>query len=545
MFIMSLRAGSPTHNDNNNRYLTADSPYSSATHLSKPIKNFLCAAALLLASLPATQAAAHAIPISCADNLPIPESTAKETGRNNSLLTDDGQSIPFYMVKFNKQGQFASEEDRLVSQQLIKQSSGYSDVFFFSHGWNNDWTTASGRYLNFFKQYHCLCQTKGLDLPADYKPMVVGVYWPATSFTFGAAENGPEGNDDNKYYWFDSDYSEAEFHQHIQLLQDEIEDKFQREKLAQLLQENDVLSESQVLELAKLLMPIFTKDNDNNDDEVNLEDKTISLQNLLDDWKDTLSNDNKKNLKPLLYSPRDIVRIMTFSIMRKRAGIIGRQGASAVVQDMLSKSQARIHLIGHSYGAKVVLSALNATDASGQKAHSLLLLQPAISYLAFESKIKFKTCNPLTSCGNIYKSGAYYSLLDKVQAPILSTFSKQDFPLRHIFHRIMNRTVHIGEDDGDAHTQQKPISPLPLRISKYAALGGFGPKSSPLSRRISIKAVGDYYPLHGKIRIYGLNGSTGEIPGKRRLTPIDSHGSIINDYTAWALYNLVRYTATP
>jgi alpha-beta hydrolase superfamily lysophospholipase len=53
-----------------------------------------------------------------------------------------------------------------------------------------------------------------------------------------------------------------------------------------------------------------------------------------------------------------------------------------LLEDLLAKNEtARLHLLGHSYGAKVLLSALaTATLMPGRKAHSMLLLQPAVSH---------------------------------------------------------------------------------------------------------------------------------------------------------------------
>jgi len=220
--------------------------------------------------------------------------------------------------------------------------------------------------------------------------------------------------------------------------------------------------------------------------------------------------------------------------MRKRAGVIGRGGVSEVLQGLLDQSQARIHLVGHSYGSKVVLSALNNTRDSSRKVHSILLLQPAISYQSFESRIKYRPC---PSCNFSYKPGAYHPVFNKVKAPILSTYSKHDEPLHDLFHLAMRSIVHIGESDD--YRRQKKTS-ISLCTSEYAALGGCGPKLSLLSDIINIKDVHDYYSLEGEIRISGLDGS---IPKNKKKAPIGGHGDISNNYTAWALYNLVRYPA--
>src|SRR5690606_15613941 len=65
--------------------------------------------------------------------------------------------------------------------------------------------------------------------------------------------------------------------------------------------------------------------------------------------------------------PRRIIRLLTVAIMKDRAGVVGHGGVGKVLQTLLDHSAARIHLIGHSYGAKVMLSALSATRPTSRK----------------------------------------------------------------------------------------------------------------------------------------------------------------------------------
>src|SRR5205823_3171963 len=152
------------------------------------------------------------------------------------------------------------------------------------------------------------------------------------------------------------------------------------------------------------------------------------------------------------------------------------------------------------YGCKVVLSALCYQDIP-RSVHSLLLLQPAVSFLCF--------AKDATGKGD---PGGYRDALDRVEQPILTTFSSQDQPLTQFFHLAVRRPSDLGE---------LQIAGAPP--SRFAALGGYGPAGCEGECEIiTIKDIGDQYDLgSGTPKIYGLNGSNA----------MHSHGDISNPFT--------------
>ena len=55
--------------------------------------------------------------------------------------------------------------------------------------------------------------------------------------------------------------------------------------------------------------------------------------------------------------PRNILRVFTVYQMKDRAGTVGAAGVRALLLDLLTESATQVHAAGHSYGAKVMLSA--------------------------------------------------------------------------------------------------------------------------------------------------------------------------------------------
>ena len=60
---------------------------------------------------------------------------------------EGGLDFIYYALRFNEQGTCVSPKTR---EQLVEdvRNGGYSDVFVFSHGWNNNWYDAGGRALH-------------------------------------------------------------------------------------------------------------------------------------------------------------------------------------------------------------------------------------------------------------------------------------------------------------------------------------------------------------------------------------------------------------
>jgi|GEM_PF-653460 len=487
-------------------------------------------------------------------------------GRENTLVAHDGKSIPFYIIKFNKTGGFETETDRKLAERIIQESKDYSDLFLFSHGWNNGWVEATTRYANFFEQYNKLSKEKTKVAAEGFRPLMIGVFWPSLALPRDE-DLGPRGvvyppiRGENTLSINTgagtgvSDDDQQERYDAASLLEGEERERFWA------LTEKSLLSLEEATELAELIAPILS--GGDQDDELAPEGGEITAASLLMNWRASAGAASAPTGPPgrpemrthgvpgpsengamglpswtdvrEALDPRWIYRAFTFWEMRKRAGVVGRHEVSHLLQGLLRESGARIHLAGHSYGAKVVLSALNNTQ--GRNVHSVLLLQPALSQTAFDKTVK----------GG--KRGAYFGLLQRVNAPLLATYSEHDGPLHAIFHRVMPHNQGEVDDlprEGLEALSLFPRKNPPKNPPKYAALGGYGPshaKDAPRAKELPIPAVDEPYPWEKGVQVYGLDGKKRTINGQE-TKPISGHGDIINPFTAWALYNLVNYRET-
>lgn len=440
------------------------------------------------------------------------------TGPLDILHAEDGSEIPFYVLPFDRNGECTGPQTRAHLFDYVANNNP-TDVFVFSHGWNNDWGTSISKYRKFISEFRELKRNHNSGFPDDFRPVLVGIFWPSTALVM-PWEKGPDilGGDPSDDVLLQSSIDE---------LSGAIDPQFKSE-FSVLIRSTDMLDMEKSKRLAEIIAsglsdqddagefpggfsaddllaswraapelsgPDTGGEGDGDDDDdfgvVGTDQGTVSAAGFLD-----------------FLDPRQVVRMATVLLMKDRAGKVGANGVSPLVTQLLDDSTARLRLIGHSYGAKVLLSAVAANPVSRQ-VESILLLEPAISHLCFAVDVKDG------------RPGGYRSVLDLVRLPIFSTFSKNDFPLHHVFHLAARRRSDLGE---------AAIAGGPP--SKYAALGGYGPYgcAEGESTHIVLKAAGSPYNVAAmNERVVGLDGAVG----------INGHGDTENTYVYWALLSQI------
>jgi hypothetical protein len=435
-------------------------------------------------------------------------------GPYRTIPIDDGQQAPFYIIPFDEQGLC---QGPLTQAQMLStvQVDTYTDIFIFSHGWNNDWSAATGLYNNFLGGYMKFRHDRGLNYGRPFRPLMIGIFWPSIALV-SPSENAPAiaGTDPQL-----TDMQIASNLREVQSIAAAIA-KNDVERFYALAQRGTDLKPDEALELARIMAPIYNVSSDELPDKGPAPSpeetvkmwQTIARMSPSADTSGAFGFANEPASSPeaagLLdfLDPREIIRAATVLQMKDRAGVVGAHGVCSLLHDLLAHSgSARLHLIGHSYGCKVLLSALCYKDIP-RPVHSILLFEAAISYLCFAKD----------ATGN-GQPGGYHLAPQRVEEPLLLTFTANDIPLRQIFHLAVRRPSDLGE---------MQIAGAPP--SRYAALGGYGPGGvDDESKEIPIKSFGDPYDLGpGAPRIYALNGSN----------VIQSHGDISIEATWWALF---------
>jgi pimeloyl-ACP methyl ester carboxylesterase len=441
-------------------------------------------------------------------------------------------SAPFYVIPFDEDGVCTGP----VTRQHLVDALGrepYTDVFLFSHGWNNTWPSAIRRYEDFiagFARSRAEHPLRG----QDFRPLLVGVFWPS-AILVGQTDRAPAIAGSGEQTQADDAIVADERREVAEVAR--ALSPVDRANFYELAQREEV-DEQQARELAAMVAPLWSE-NDATDDLGSSE--ALPADELLDIWAQLAEArvgmgddfgfapggfgfdddsepsssvdagpsaagilDSLRNLDPL-----DLVRGTTVWLMKDRAGRVGARGVQRLLAGVLGAGDAHVHLVGHSYGGKVVLSALCA-GAIPRPIESVLLLQPAMSHLCFAPRVP-----------GLDRPGGYRPALDpqRCRQPVFTTFSRHDDPLTRAFHLAVRRRSDLGEAviAGEAP-------------SRYAALGGYGP--APVDGEVTIMPANDPgtpYDTDAGGRVIGIESSR----------VIRDHSDVGNAWTWWMLLDQV------
>lgn len=419
--------------------------------------------------------------------------------------------VPCYLVRFDKRGALVSRE---AVEHLIAAIAAdtMTDVLIYSHGWNNDFEAATALYDQFLNGVSRMAAAHAVP-ERPFKPAFVGVIWPSIALSFGS-EDGPAIAGD-----VGDDPPLAEL---VDALPEAV-----RGDAAKILSNNAVVLED-ATRLAGWVTEAIT---DNTDAE--LVPGQPAATDILAAWTSKPASDAPNDAavdgftnwgtspapkdEPATAAladyldPRWIVRVSTVLIMKDRAGVVGANGVAQLIARLLDETPARLSLFGHSYGAKVVMTALASLSRAEprRQVDSVLLLQPAVSFLCFAED---------TGAGH---PGGYVQALSLVRQPVHATWSRRDMPLTKLFHLVARRALDLGE-------MQMANAP-----SRYAALGGYGANGCKAGTclDLDLPAAGvGHVAVAPAVRVVSLNGSAS----------ISGHGDVNRAETFWAAASLLR-----
>jgi hypothetical protein len=413
----------------------------------------------------------------------------------------DGATMPTWIIRFDERGQCTSPAtSRTLLDHLANQP--YSDILVFSHGWNTDFSGAVALYRDFLAAFRQVCADHPLK---GFNPIFVGITWPSAWF---AEDVGPR----------------------LESVAADVEGKVLAEAAAPLpdpdrerlyeLADAGTLSHVEALELVALLLPTLATADDEVDTatEVDAEALLAAARRL-----GAVSGGGATNFDPATglpdaevlggdggFDPRDIIRMLSLYQMKDRSGTVGARGVSILLRQLLGASAAKLRLLGHSFGCKVMLSAVCVGAPLSRPVSSMLLMQPALSHLAMAASVPGRN-----------GPGGYRPALERVSGQIFTTYSAKDMPLHDVFHLALRRRQDLGEAE---------IAAAGEPPSRYAAMGGYGPRGANERLLSPIPAPGQAFGDLTGLKLVALDGSADRING---------HGDITTGYTAWALRRLI------
>jgi hypothetical protein len=347
---------------------------------------------------------------------------------------NDIAGIPYIRAPFEMDG-------RLLSQ--VDLPAGTTDVIVVSHGWNNDQADAEALYQRLFTSFSQVGAPNDLD---GRKLAVVGVIWPSKRFDEmvasvadqasaqgSASLNSPQNAASQKLLEEKLTSMEALFTKpeqkaalaEMRKLIPDLEDKTSArrafiDKTRSLLDSSHADGEDASTlffkEDGEEVMQALKIDEADLDDALTNDGGSASLPLGVGTVKPTTTTTSPEGAAGFLgflsgfkSAAMNALNFTTYYEMKSRAGTVGKSGVAPLI-DALSDSVDRVHLVGHSFGGRVVASAV--ANSTSDKIRSLSLLQTAFSHNGFSKSMK----------------GFFRSVVDgkRVDGPIIVTHTVND-----------------------------------------------------------------------------------------------------------------------
>ncbi|MER7397657.1 serine-threonine protein kinase [Streptomyces sp. NPDC000151] len=340
---------------------------------------------------------------------------------------------PYWELTFDADGDVDQRQrDALLAGAARER---LTDLVVFAHGWNNDRSMATRLYSRFFEPFPELLA--GSAARVGY----AGVIWPALRFT---DEPIP-----------DFDPSPRARAAAVAAAADEpvLEDSVRRqlaqafpgrdmvlERLAQLLSERPD-ARSAFDEFARLVRELVSVRQDSpallfaadsgdglpgmlTDDALEVcEVYTAALRSAgVAVWPGEAVDAEQRplfggGLTRMWSGARELLRQGAYYAVKRRAGTVGQLGLGPVLGRLAGEAAGlRVHLVGHSFGARLVSYALRGLPPDARHVKSVTLLQGAFSHYAFCSELPHDRA----------RTGTLDGMQERVDGPLVCCYSRHD-----------------------------------------------------------------------------------------------------------------------
>lgn len=466
--------------------------------------------------------------------------TASQLLHPNGSPSDVG-GTPLWFLTLDRRGRAAPETVEVLADLMERR--GVTDAMVLAHGWNNDRLAATTLYHRLFGEISRLMVLRGVrdGAIAGY----LGVFWPSVRWPDasavvrsddGGAASGtvaagsPAADDPNGASNAAAPGS---------ILHDAIADAAlalytepdERSEMAGLLgllrsrPESERALEDFVCGLRRLALDEFSVDGGTAaalPDEDALEGDALFAP----DWRELLDTLASREppmeleiggaaslgpLSRLWRGARGALRLLSYWTMKRRSGIVGQDGLGPLIARLAElRPGIRVHLIGHSFGARLASYALKGLPDSAEgelsPVKSLLLLQGAFSHYSFARSLPHDP----------RRAGHLANMSRRVDGPLLATHSRHDTAIRYAY----PLASLIARQDASAVRDP---------AARWGAMGDGGAQAVDATD-VQLHADDHGYEFAAG-RWYNLNG---DHVIRRGPAPSGAHGDVVHPETAWA-----------
>ncbi|MDD9382157.1 serine-threonine protein kinase [Streptomyces sp. ZAF1911] len=184
-------------------------------------------------------------------------------------------------------------------------------------------------------------------------------------------------------------------------------------------------------------------------------------------------------MRTLWNGAKEMLRQATYYQMKARAGVVGEHGLGPLLAELAGRRPAlRVHLIGHSFGGRVVSFSLRALPSGARNVKSLTVLQGAFSHYAFADSLPHDRG----------RGGALRGLQNRVDGPLTACHSPYDSSLK-VFYPLASRMA--GDSAGLLGFDER-----------WGAIGHDGVRGVPGTPRLTLDAaLRDGLPAAGCVSV--------------------------------------------
>ncbi|MEU9917993.1 serine-threonine protein kinase [Streptomyces sp. NPDC051001] len=342
-------------------------------------------------------------------------------------MADPAMSVsPYWELTFDADGDpDGRRRDRLIAGVAERK---VRDLIVFAHGWNSDRSGATRLYSRFFEPVPALAPTARLGF--------VGVVWPSMRFCDEpipdfprsvAAESArrPVLDKDTRHALLETFPGRATIVEQItRLLDQQPREEAELEEFGRL-----------VRMLVELVPPgpqaLFGADTLAEGVPQSEPDMfSAPVTAVCEDFARALAHLESTDGAAGFAIPNpwdgahELLRQATYYAMKRRAGTVGERGLGRVIGQLAAKApEVRVHLVGHSFGGRLVSFALRGLPEGVRTVKSVTLLQGAFSHYAFASRLPHDT----------RAGGVLQGQQNRIDGPLVCCFSRHDCALSTMY----------------------------------------------------------------------------------------------------------------
>jgi hypothetical protein len=442
------------------------------------------------------------------------------------MMAEKMGGLPFWEVEFDEHGGAIGAGAANLVAEIPRQR--LTDLFLFSHGWNNTRAFARKLYAKFFGEMAQVLRNPSIQRRRPYKIGIVGIVWPAMRWA-DQGRSTPGQSSAAAVARTASTKKTVPARAQVEALKAVYKTKEQRraiKELADLIEArpNDETALNRCQDLMRILVadPDAIPAPEDNALETALLDRPARdvfrafASDPLGQRDSPIDSGGAATMRESLQSAwdgaLDALRTATYWQMKRRAGTVGVNGLGLLISEIhKARGDLRLHLIGHSFGARLVSFSLAGLSKGTLKPRSpiksLALIQGAFSHFAFADRLRYDD----------RRRGALAGMASRVDGPILVTFSEHDTAVGSAYPLA---SLASGDDSakvGEMMDRWQGIG--------YDGAQEVGAVAAPLSE------VGTPYPFESG-KFLNLDGNEIIVEG---AWPSGAHGDIIHPEIAWVV----------